>query len=125
MKTPDKAGTLDEYIDHMKSSFHSTDLRGLRPLVPQLREKGEAAGAAGHPDVVQGVRILEQVICSEEAEQSGDPLPQHLAEAGVAAAYLLKGIDIIPDMVPNIGFSDDAWVVARVLQRNPVLTGAA
>jgi uncharacterized membrane protein YkvA (DUF1232 family) len=122
MNQPQPAVSLDEYIEHLKSGFHAADLLSLRNLVPQLREKAAAAGTAGHPDVMEGARILERTLLSAEAAAASDPLPKHLAEAGVAAAYLLKGIDIIPDMVPEIGYSDDAWIVARVLQRNPELT---
>lgn len=125
MNTPDKAVSLDEYIEHMKSGFHAADLRALRAFVPKLREKAASAGAAGQDELVEGVRLLERVLLSEEAAQSTDPLPQHLAEAGVAAAYLLKGVDIIPDVVPGIGFADDSWIVARVLRRNPGIAQGA
>lgn len=125
MKAPDKAVSLDEYIEHLKSGFHAADLRALRAFVPKLREKAAAAGRDGQADLVEGVNVLERVLLSDDVERSADPLPAHLAEAGVAAAYLLKGVDIIPDVVPGIGFSDDAWVVARVLQRNPALAGGA
>jgi hypothetical protein len=124
-KHPGKAVSLDEYIEHLKSGFRATDLQAIRGLLPKLHEKAAAAGAAGHPDLIEGVKVLERTLLSEEASRSGDPLPPHIAEAGVAAAYLLKGIDIIPDMIPDIGYSDDAWIVARVLQRNPGLAGSA
>lgn len=122
MKHKDKAVSLDEYIEHLTSGFDASGLLALREWMPRLREKAEAAGAAGHADLVEGVKHLERVLLSEEAARAEDPLPKHLAEAGAAATYLLKGIDIIPDMVPEIGYSDDAWIVARVLQRNPELT---
>ncbi|MEI6035205.1 MAG: hypothetical protein WCS65_13125 [Verrucomicrobiae bacterium] len=30
-----------------------------------------------------------------------DPLPAYLAEAGVSLACLLKGVDLIPDSIPE------------------------
>jgi hypothetical protein len=125
MNAPDKAVSLDEYIEHLKAGFHAADLRALRAFIPQLRAKAASAGEAGQGDLVKGVNVLERTLLSGEVDACSDPLPTHLAEAGVAAAYLLKGIDIIPDVVPGIGFSDDAWIVSRVLQRNPALAGAA
>ena len=125
MKTPDKAVSLDEYIEHLKSGFRAADLHALREFVPRLRAKAHAAEEAGQSDLRGGVTLLERALLSDEAARASDPLPAHLAEAGVAATYLLKGVDIIPDMVPGIGFSDDAWIVARVLQRNPSLAGEA
>ena len=47
----------------------------------------------------------------------------HLAEAGVAAYYILKGADIIPDSIPEIGLTDDARILARVFERNATLRG--
>ncbi|MFZ9919811.1 MAG: hypothetical protein ACO3FQ_01460 [Terrimicrobiaceae bacterium] len=46
-------------------------------------------------------------------------LPAHLAEAGVATDYILKGIDLIPDSISEIGLTDEARILARVLERNP------
>jgi uncharacterized membrane protein YkvA (DUF1232 family) len=34
---------------------------------------------------------------------------------------VLKGIDIIPDTLPELGLADDEWIVSRVMQRNPQL----
>lgn len=41
-----------------------------------------------------------------------------LAEAIFALMYLHKGVDIIPDMIPDIGFSDDSAVLRTVLRRH-------
>lgn len=127
MTTPnpfEKAVSLDEYISRQRESIQRSDLLGLRKLIPALQEKRLIAEASGYPDLVKGVDVLTDLLLSEEVEASGDPLPTHLAEAGVAARYLLKGIDLIPDSLPKIGLADDAWVVARVLQRNPELLKA-
>jgi uncharacterized membrane protein YkvA (DUF1232 family) len=39
----------------------------------------------------------------------------------VAAYYILKGADIIPDSIPEIGLTDDARILARVFERNATL----
>lgn len=127
MNTPnpfEKAVSLDEYISSQRESIERSDLLGLRKLIPALQEKSLLAQASGYPDLIKGVEVLTDLLLSEEVEASGDPLPTHLAEAGVAARYLLKGIDLIPDSLPKIGLADDAWVVARVFQRNPELLKA-
>ena len=74
-----------------------------------------------HYDLQEGVELLIHWIECEEAASLEDPLPSHLAEAGVAAAYILKGVDLIPDTIPEIGLTDDARILARVLERNPML----
>lgn len=124
MATPGKAVSTDEYIEQHSAEFRADELRGLRDLLPQLREKAAAARADGQEQLAEDAVVLERVILSDETTHASDPLPAHLAETGMAAAYLLKGIDIIPDFLPEIGFCDDAWIVARVLERNPVLTAS-
>ena len=124
MTTPNpfgKAVSLDEYISRQRESIERSDLLGLRKLIPALQEKRQLAQDSAYPDLVKGVEALTDLLLSEEVEASKDPLPKHLAEAGVAARYLLKGVDLIPDSLPKIGLADDAWLVTRVFERNPEL----
>ena len=58
---------------------------------------------------------------SRELADLRDPLPDDIAELGVAAHYLLKGFDLIPDSLADIGLADDEWIVVRVLERQPGL----
>jgi hypothetical protein len=123
MNTPttEQAVSLDEYINHLREGFMADDLLRLRRHLPALKAKGDAARAAGHRELVAGVEVLAAILGSSVVETCTDPLPVALTEAGAAAAYLLKGIDLIPDSLPRIGLSDDEWIVARVLERNPEL----
>ncbi|MFM8363826.1 MAG: DUF1232 domain-containing protein [Verrucomicrobiota bacterium] len=120
---PDKAVSIDEFLDTEVSKFRAEDLTGLRRHVDGLRSKMESEQARVHFDLVEGIELLIGLLQSSESENLADPLPKHLAEAGVAAAYILKGVDIIPDSIPEIGLTDDARILARVLERNPVLRG--
>jgi uncharacterized membrane protein YkvA (DUF1232 family) len=78
----------------------------------------ETEQARAHYDLIQGVETLICILQSPDVSRSTDPLPVHLAEAGVAAYYILKGADIIPDSIPEIGLTDDARILARVFERN-------
>jgi hypothetical protein len=120
---PDKAVSIDDFLDAEVSKFRAADLVGLRRHISGLRGKMESEQAQVHYDLVHGIELLIGLLESPETENCFDPLPKHLAEAGVAAAYILKGVDIIPDSIPEIGLTDDARIVARVLERNPVLRG--
>jgi hypothetical protein len=120
---PDKAVSIDEFLEAEVSKFRAADLTGLRRHVDGLRAKMESEQARVHYDLVEGIELLIVLLQSSESENLADPLPKHLAEAGVAAAYILKGVDIIPDSIPEIGLTDDARILARVLERNPVLRG--
>ncbi|MFZ4484648.1 MAG: YkvA family protein [Chthoniobacterales bacterium] len=119
--TPEQAVSLDEYIDQLRANVTAADLVRMRKHLRALRAKAEKARADGHVDLVAGIGCLAAILESPLVAGCKDPLPKHLAEAGAAATYLLKGIDLIPDSLPEIGLSDDAWIVGRVFQRNPGL----
>lgn len=118
---PHKAVSIDEFIDAERVSVTSKSLIKLIDLIPNLRAKMETEQARAHYDLIQGVEILISILQSHVVTNSSDPLPPHLAEAGVAAYYILKGIDIIPDSIPEIGLTDDARILARVFERNSSL----
>ncbi len=121
MQKPETAVSIDEFISARSLGMTADELRGLRRFVPALVEKKKNATVQGHDDLARGIAVLGAVLASSAVTNAADPLPRHLAEAGAALSYVLKGIDIIPDSVPGLGLADDAWIVARVLQRNPEL----
>lgn len=118
---PGKAVSIDEFIESEVESFTVSDFLALRDHVDALRSKMETEQARVHYDLQEGVEVLIGWIESGEVEPHQSNLPAHLAEAGVAAAYILKGVDLIPDSIPEIGLTDDARILARVLERNPEL----
>ncbi len=87
-------------------------------------DKMHTEQARVHYDLVRGIEMLIDLLDSPEVHACSDPLPAHLAEAGVAANYILNGVDLIPDSIPEIGMTDDARILARVLERNPRLREA-
>jgi len=121
MTTSDKAISIDEYIENQARSMKADELRELRRFLPALAEKKNAALAQKREKLVRGIDMLADLLPSAAVERANDPLPQHLAELGVAARYVLKGIDIIPDTLPELGLADDEWIVSRIMQRNPQL----
>jgi len=118
---PEKAVSIDEYIEIEKLKLSATSIRELAGFTQQLREKMKTEQAQQHHDLQENTELLVAILHSARARNCKDPLPQDLAEAGVAAAYLLKSVDIIPDFIPEIGLTDDARLVARVFARNPSL----
>lgn len=121
MKTPEPAVSTDEFIIRQSRDTTADELRGLRRFIRALDQKKKSAESDGHPELALGIATLGTCLSSAEVTDATDPLPQHLAEAGAALRYVLKGIDIIPDSVPGLGLADDEWIVTRVLQRNPAL----
>lgn len=119
--SPGEAVSLDEYIESERAGMTAARLRELPCFSARIFAKLATEQARQHGDLHEGAASLMRLVASEEVVRCKDPLPAHLAEAGVALAYLLKGVDIIPDSIPEIGLTDDARVVARVIERNPEL----
>lgn len=118
---PGKAVSIDEFIESEVENFTVSDFLALRDHVEALRAKMKTEQALVHYDLQEGVELLIGWIESGQVESHQSNLPAHLAESGVAVAYILKGVDLIPDSIPEIGLTDDARILARVLERNPEL----
>ena len=109
-----------------------------RPAVPgppRGRRRREAIGSAwrrvqgardaesgGHP-VVAVFEILGDVILLLK-DLATDPRVSRADKiaAGIAAAYLVSPVDIVPDWLPGIGQADDLAVIALAFRR--LLSGA-
>ena len=122
--SPEQAVSIDEYIENESSKMSAVEIRKLAGFTPQLQDKLKTDQARQHFDLQENTHYLIGILHSLRARNCRDPLPLDLAEAGVAASYLLKSIDIIPDFIPEIGLTDDARLVARVFARNPSLRNA-
>ncbi|MFZ4681943.1 MAG: DUF1232 domain-containing protein [Terrimicrobiaceae bacterium] len=112
---------LDKFLDESRSEISVDEIRRLGGLAAQVEAKLATEQARQHHDLQSGVRMLMDYILSGPARDAVDPLPRQLAEAGVAIRYVLEGSDFIPDYLPEIGMTDDARLVARVIERNPEL----
>lgn len=119
--SPGEAISLDDYIEAERAGMTAARLRELSGFSARIFAKLATEQARQHHDLHEGADRLMRVLASEEVNLCADPIPAHLAEAGVALTYLLKGVDLIPDSIPEIGLTDDARVVARVIERNPEL----
>ena len=120
-KTPEQAVSLDEYIESHRASITADNLRELGRHVKAFERKAEQAGTEMRADLLRGIRLMVDLFGSQELLELRDPLPDDVAELGVAAHYLLKGFDLIPDSLAGIGLADDEWIVVRVMERNPGL----
>lgn len=110
--------TIDDYIENQRPSIRSSDLSTLQTFTGRLLDKLKESNAGEHPGLSEAVHMLVQVLESSSVQRTRDPLPIWMAEVGFAAAYLLKRFDLIPDHVAEIGLTDDAMIVQRVIERN-------
>lgn len=115
------ARTIDDFIQTESKLMTSARLKHLALLRANMTAKLRSPQAVRHLEFQQQALLLVKFLGSDDVRFSRDPLPGYLSEAAVAANYLLKGIDLIPDQVPEIGLADDAIIVGRVFSRNPEL----
>ena len=87
------------------------DLTGLRKLLPQVRKKSAAI-----TDSMRLRRRLEVLADYFKETPAGDSPVRR--EVAFVLYYFLKGYDLIPDSIPEIGLLDDALLVESVLLRN-------
>jgi len=113
-----KAVTIDEYIEKQRKEITSTDLRTLSAFRERLLDNLNETNVKDYPRLCDEVNLIVRLLDSAPVKQAKDPLPAWLAEVGVAAGYLLKRYDLLPDHLPEIGFADDALIVERVIERN-------
>ena len=118
-KVAGKPVTIDEFIENGSNRLDAIGFRqSRRSLIDRLREKLENSDFETFPELGEAMEQIIQVLRLPEAWDATDPLPRWLAEAAFGARYLLKRFDLIEDHLPDIGLSDDALLLARILERN-------
>jgi uncharacterized membrane protein YkvA (DUF1232 family) len=110
--------TIDEFIEDQAQHVNSRDISVLSSFSGRLLDKLKETNANDYPGLQQAVQVIVRVLESQAASQAKDPLPRWIAETGLAAGYLLKRFDLIPDHVAEIGLADDALILQRVVRRN-------
>ena len=110
-----KAPTIDQYIERTARKLGPKGWFELHPRASRLLERAAQADSVRHPRLCAQASVLQLLLSSPGKKE----IPPELAsELAVAASYLLKGFDIIPDGVKEIGFDDDAVLLDRVFARN-------
>jgi uncharacterized membrane protein YkvA (DUF1232 family) len=93
-------------------------LHRLAALLPELREKFAEIHAPGFPAAPAQFSFLALVVEAVATDAYRDLSYGAIGEAAFALLYLSRDVDIIPDMVEDIGYLDDAAVAAQVIQRH-------
>ncbi len=109
---------LAEYIDHGIRKVTPRSVESFRRHLPELQLKMVEIDAPKHPHLFRQLEFLTRFVedCAD-GEWKDYPFVT-FAEALFALAYVQRGIDIIPDMIPGIGYADDSSLVRAVLVRS-------
>lgn len=109
---------FNDYIVYHAHRLSPKDLRTLAEQIPSFRQGFSEIRTSQFPHTPERLHFLADVV---EAFVSGsyETLPfESAAEAAFALIYLHQEIDLLPDSLPEIGFTDDATIIALVLERN-------
>jgi uncharacterized membrane protein YkvA (DUF1232 family) len=111
----------DEFRDYLVFHAHKLSLHDLRVLadrLPELRKGFPEVQTPQFPHTPARLAFLADVVESFVAGHCENLPFESAAEAAFALIYLHQEMDLIPDILPEIGFQDDATMVALVLERN-------
>ncbi|MGF1657051.1 MAG: YkvA family protein [Verrucomicrobiales bacterium] len=104
-----------EYLERHARKVTPAAITGFRQHLPELQMKVAHIHAPKLPHLVRQVDFLIQFV--EDCADNAWPHYPYvtLAEAIYALAYLHRGVDIIPDFIEDIGYTDDSSLVRAVL----------
>ncbi|HEY0865400.1 MAG TPA: YkvA family protein [Lacunisphaera sp.] len=100
------------YVVNGANTVSPADLAGLLGLLPEARKK--AGLITDSTRFKQRLELLVRYF--EETAAEGGTAERR--ETAFALFYFLKGFDLIPDALPEIGLLDDALLVETVCHRN-------
>ena len=109
----------------MKQDLNQFILDGARHVTPRyvgklVRQLPEirlvATQVTQFPQLADQVEFLVELIEDFHSGLNQDVPYTAIAEAAFALSYLHKGVDIIPDRIPDIGYADDAAIISVVFE---------
>lgn len=114
------AADFHEFITKHAGEINPRKIRELVSRLPAMRAKFREVETPAFPRTPAQLDLLADAV---EAFASGinEELPLvAAAEAAFAINYLNRNVDVVPDVIPELGFADDATIAALVLARNEV-----
>jgi Protein of unknown function (DUF1232) len=112
MLSAKQPGSLSKHVARGAECVSAGDLVGLHGLLPDVMIK--AALITASPRLRQRVELLAAFMMESPPAANS---PAH-REVAFVLFYFLKGQDLIPDSLPEIGLLDDALLVEAAMQRN-------
>lgn len=107
-----KISSPSDYVVQGAACVTPEDRARLQHMLPAVRSK---ARQVRDSEILRArVEVLAKFV-EESAAGPGTPAQR---EATFVLYYFLKGYDLLPDSLPEIGLLDDAQLVETVLRRN-------
>ena len=112
---------MSEFVNYVNHGASLVSPRVVDTVVRQLpiwKMEFTQINAPKYPHLVDQLEFLADAV-EDVAEGAYKELPYFaLAEAVFAITYAHKKVDVIPDLIPNLGRADDSSVVRAVLIQN-------
>lgn len=106
------------YVNHGAARVTPAVMERVVAQLPIWKLEFTQINAPSFPHLVDQLEFLADVV-EDFAEGAYKELPYYTAAQAVfALMYAHKKVDIIPDVIPNTGRSDDSSVVRAVLIQN-------
>lgn len=107
-----------EYVNHGASLVTPRVVENVLRQLPIWKVEFTQIRAPKFPHLVDQLEFLADAI-EDFAEGAYKELPYFaVAQAVFAVTYAHKKVDVIPDLIPNLGRADDSSVVRAVLIQN-------
>jgi uncharacterized membrane protein YkvA (DUF1232 family) len=105
---------LQDYITEGARRITPTHLDKLVRLLPKIRLA--VTQVTDFPDLPDQVELMAEIIEDFHAGLNRSIPFTAIAESAFALFYLRKATDIIPDIIPRAGLSDDAAIITAVFE---------
>jgi uncharacterized membrane protein YkvA (DUF1232 family) len=107
-----------EYVNHGASLVTPRVVESVLRQLPIWKIEFTQINAPKFPHLFDQLEFLADAV-EDFAEGAYNDLPYFaIAQAVFALTYAHKKVDIIPDLIPNLGRADDSSVVRAVLIQN-------
>ena len=107
-----------EYVNHGASLVTPRVVEQVLRQLPIWKMEFTQIRAPKFPHLVDQLEFLADAV-EDSAEGAYKDLPFYaVAQAVFALTYAHKKVDVIPDLIPNLGRADDSSVVRAVLIQN-------
>jgi uncharacterized membrane protein YkvA (DUF1232 family) len=107
-----------EYVNHGASLVTPRVVDQVLRQLPKWKVEFTQIQAPKFPHLVDQLEFLADAV-EDAAENAYQDLPYYaVAQAVFALTYAHKKVDVIPDLIPNLGRADDSSVVRAVLIQN-------
>lgn len=106
------------YVNHGASLITPRIVENVVKHLPQWKVEFTQINAPQFPHLVDQLEFLADAV-EDTAEGAYKDLPYFaVAQSVFALTYAHKKMDVIPDLMPNLGRADDSSVVRAVLIQN-------